>query len=508
MTQQAPARQSAPLPRSPRLREVAASIFRQRRTAGITFLTLFLASILALALRPRVYEVQMKFLVNRERVDPVLSATADSTGPRSAEVSDTELNSEVELLRSRDLLERVVRACNLHWSPGQDGWPTYLSGFGVGEARGEFVSASDVASATKELDRRLSVQRIKMTNLIKVTYRSRDPRLAAVVLGKMADLYLEKHLAVHRPAGAFAFFQQQTRRIGEELQNAQASLTDFTRQAGVVSARQEKEFALTRRSEFDAQLQAEQASIAQARRRLASLEAQLASIPPRTTTAVRVSNSSAHLDALKTTLAGLELKHTELLGKFDASYHTVQEVARQIAQTRDAIQEAESLPDREETSDRNPTHEWLQSELARTRAELSALQGRAAAIATSVRTYAERARLLEEQQAEQEERERRVKAAEENLLLYSRKQEEARISDALDRERILNVAISEAPAVPLLPAGPAWSVLLLFAFLISAALAMTAARLADRMDPRLHSADQVLASLEVPVLAAIPKGVV
>ena len=494
------------MPLSPRLREAISPVFRQRRAASIAFLTLFLTSVLAIVLRPKVYEAQMKFLVNRERVDPVLTPAAESTAPRSTEVSDTEMNSEVELLRSRDLLERVVLASNLHLSFRQPAWFDDLPGFRPEDALGGSAPQPDFATSIKELDRKLSVQRIKMTNLFKVTYRSRDPRLAAAVLTKMANLYLEKHLAVHRPAGAFSFFQQQTQRIREELESAQSSLTDFTRHVGVVSARQEKEFALTRRGEFDAQLQNEQASIAQARQRLVSIEAQLASVPPRMTTAVRVSNSSAHLDALKTTLVGLELKHTELLGKFDSSYHTVQEVARQIAQTRAAIKEVEHLPDREETSDRNPTHEWLESELARTRAELSSLQARAAALADSVRTYSARARLLEEQEAKQEQLARRLKAAEEHLLLYSRKQEEARISDALDRERILNVAISEAPAVPMIPAGPAWYLLLIFAFLTSVVLAVVAAIVVDRIGPTLHSPNQVLASLEVPVLAVIPKG--
>ncbi|MGH8649575.1 MAG: hypothetical protein ACREUP_09765, partial [Burkholderiales bacterium] len=227
---------------------------------------------------------------------------------------------------------------------------------------------------------------------------------------------------------------------------------------------------------------------------------------PRMMTAVRVSNTSAHLSALKGTLVGLELKHIELLGKFDPTYHPVQEVAQQIAQTRAAIQEAQRWTDREETSDRNLTYEWLQSELAKTRAELSSLEARASAVARSVNTYTARARLLEERQAHQEDLARQLKTAEENLLLYARKQEEARISDALDRERILNVAISEAPAVPFLPAGPPWYFLFVVAFLISAALSVVTAILVDRVNPSLHSPEQVLASLEVPVLAAIPKG--
>ena len=501
MQKNGPRSQDGSVPLSLRLREALTPVFRQRHAAAFAFLALFLSSALALALRPTVYEAQMKFLVNRERVDPVLSP-ADTPAPFvSNDVSDTEINSEVELLHSRDLLERVVIECNLHRLHESSLWSALF-----GSAR-EPDTAAGIPSAVNDLESQLSIQHVKMTNLIKVTYRSRDPRLAADVLDKVASLYLEKHLAVRRPRGAFAFFQQQVNRYNKELETARSSLTDFTRIAGIVSARQEKESALARRAEFEAQFQGEQAAIAQTRERLLTLEKQLASSPARMTTAVRVSNNSLHLDTLKTTVVSLELKHTELLGKFDPGYPPVQEIAKQIAQTRAAIEDAVRQPNREETSDRNPTHEWLESEFARTRAEFNSLKARTVATARSVSAYSARARALEEQEARQEELARQVKTAEENFLLYTRKQEEARISDALDRERIVNVAISEAAAVPALPASPRWPFLLSIALLISAVFAVITTFVLDRMDPTLRTPEEVEASLEVPVLAAFPKTV-
>ena len=53
--------------------------------------------------------------------------------------------------------------------------------------------------------------------------------------------------------------------------------------------------------------------------------------------------------------------------------------------------------------------------------------------------------------AQQDDLVRDVKTAEDNYLLYLRKREEARISDALDSKRIVNVSIAEAATVPALP---------------------------------------------------------
>ena len=97
-----------------------------------------------------------------------------------------------------------------------------------------------------------------------------------------------------------------------------------------------------------------------------------------------------------------------------------------------------------------------------------------------------------------------AKTAEENYLLYSHKQEEARVSDALDQQRIVNVSVAQPPSAPPFPARPRWAVNLglglLFAVLASIALALTA----DFMDRSFRTPDEVEIFLDVPVLAALP----
>ena len=56
----------------------------------------------------------MKILVKRERVDPIMSADPNAPPQGRADVTEDELNSEVELLKSRDLLEQVAVASGLH----------------------------------------------------------------------------------------------------------------------------------------------------------------------------------------------------------------------------------------------------------------------------------------------------------------------------------------------------------------------------------------------------------
>ena len=134
----------------------------------------------------------------------------------------------------------------------------------------------------------------------------------------------------------------------------------------------------------------------------------------------------------------------------------MQEVDQQIAQARDALAQDEKNALRDETTDLDKTHALLQEELARARAELATLKGRSAEIEKSVAVYQESARQLNRKEIVHQDLVRSAKTAEDNYLLYLRKQEEARISDALDRKRIVNVAVAEEATVPAFPSSPKW----------------------------------------------------
>jgi len=88
------------------LRDVVTAAFRRRRLMGIVFVGVLAGAIAEAFLTPPKYVSEMKVLVKRERSDPTLSPTA--SGAPQPVVTEEDLNSEVELLKSRDLMDRVV----------------------------------------------------------------------------------------------------------------------------------------------------------------------------------------------------------------------------------------------------------------------------------------------------------------------------------------------------------------------------------------------------------------
>jgi uncharacterized protein involved in exopolysaccharide biosynthesis len=481
------------------LRDYVAPIFRRRRLFTVCFVGMLLGTLAAVLLLPAQYESETTILVKPERADLLVTPGREANTEIRPDVSEEMVNSEVELLQARELLEKVVVTNHLDQAHGVSLLAPFYRLF---PSSPEDSQKQAMANAIKRLQKKLKVEPLKKTNLIKVTYKATNPETSQRVLKTLEEVYLEKHVAVHRPPGPFTFFQQQTTRYQNELSQAEQQLSDFNVREGVISADVEKGLLVQRIGEFDGKLRDTQAATAEAQERIRKLESQAQTIPPRITTQVK-NLTNPVLQQLTPTLLALELKRTELLRKFQPEYPAVLDVEREIQQTRSAIAQAEQQGSREETTDEDSTHAWVRSELVKAQTDLNSLRGRASALSGVLTAYQKNVQELEQRGRVQQDLLRDAKAAEENYLLYLRKQEEARISDALDQERIGNVAVAESPTLPFEPVISAWLMLML-GTCVSGFVSLGTVFAFDYMDPTFRTPDELKGFLEAPVLASLP----
>jgi uncharacterized protein involved in exopolysaccharide biosynthesis len=477
---------------TPTLRELAMVLFRQRRVFVVAS-GMVLGLAILYALFGMTYQANMKVLVRKGRADALVSATEDAPIDLTRlAITEEELNSEVELLRDDEVLRKVVEQTGT----GRD-WFHFLR---LGEGNAQRVERS-----ARRLAKKLEVDPVKKTNLITVSYAADDPQKAAKVLQAVAKVYLEKHMEVHRPSGELHFFEKQTGESRRQLVESEQNLLHFTAGHGVVAAAQQRDLALQKLSEVDASYRQTRVDLAETQQRVWELSDLLTRLPERTTTQVRTADNPELLKALKSSLLDLQLKRTQLLTKFEPSHRLVQEVDQQIAQNEATITAENALPVRDETTDKSVHYEWAKSELQKAQVQLKALQAREAATSSQEGAYQVMARQLGEDAITQDDLVSTEKAAEDNYLLYVKKQEEARMDDALDERGIVNVAIAEHPVAPALPVWSAWGVLAI-GLAAAGAAGTGAAFAADYMDPAFRTPDDVLAYLHSPVLASLPRG--
>ena len=467
-------------------------MFRQRRVFVWVSVLVFVTAILYAAFGAT-YKATMKVLVRRGRADAPVTATENAPLDLTRmATTEEDLNSEVELLRDEEVMRKVVGETGV---AGGD-WLNFL--------HPNENDAERIERAARRLAHKVKVEPVKKTNLIAVDYSAADPQVAARVLRSLEAVYLQKHMSVHRPVGEFHFFEQQTTESKRQLENSKQRLLLFTAEHGVVAAAQQRDLSLQKLSELDISARQTHIDLAETAQRIRVLEEQLTKLPERTTTQMHTADNPELLKADKSSLLDLQLKRTQLLTKFEPTHRLVREVDQQITQAQSAIAAESKDPVRDETTDKNPQFEWAKSELQKAQVELKGLRAREAATGAQASAYRKMSAQLGEDAVTQEELISDQKAAEENYLLYEKKQEEARMDDALDQRGIVNVAIAEQPVAPALPVWPAWVVVTL-GFVAAGSAGTGAAFTADYLDSAFRNPDDVLMYLNAPVLASLPR---
>lgn len=487
----------APVRSSPEtLRELLGAVFRNMRALRVTFVLTFGAAILSVLLFGMKYEADTQILVKHRRADEVVSTDASSRDlENSTDVpTERELNTEISLLRSQDLLQSVVKDLGLDKRETHR-WDVLFPWHN---------EQWRIDRATRNLQDGLKITEVPQSNLIHIAYRSRNPELASAILRGLNKQYLEKHLTVYRPAGVFDFFHQQTQHYQQELEQAEQQLAGYDLAKNSSDPELEKDILVRKAGEFEGSLRETESEVADTEKRINELQSEMSRTPARLTTQVTSGDNPQLLANLKSSLADLETRRTDLLTKYQPTYRLVQDVDKQIADLKATIAAQGQAPVKEVSNAQNPTYLLLQSELVKANADLTGYQAKARATAPVVDAYQQQALTIDQKGIQREDLLRNIKDAEQNYTLYLQKQEQARISDALDKSRILNVAVAEAPVVP---SFPVYSPLLLIlaATIVALMLSIAATFVSDYFDPTFRTPEEIAGVMDLPVLACFAK---
>ena len=315
---------------------------------------------------------------------------------------------------------------------------------------------------------------------------------------------MAKHVAVHRPAGSYEFFAEETQKYHDELENAEKKLREFGLQNAVAAPDEQRTDLSTQVADSVGLVHLAEQSIAADEERIKDDKQQMTATPQRLITLQASAANDKLIDNLNTILLAAQNRRTQLALKYDDEYPLVREVDQEIADDKTAVVQAEEKRYVSETTDYDPTYELLREDIAKSEADLSAQRATLAATKRSVQNIRGEMVKLDQLSLSQQDLQREAKAAETNYLLYLAKREQERTSNALDVTRIANVAIAVPPSIPALPVF-SWPMIVLIGLGSATVLGVGAAYAADYLDPSFHTPSQLIEILGIQVVAAIPE---
>ena len=217
------------------------SILRARRT---TALVIFLSTLaLALAwvmLRPKDYTARAPVLVDVRSQDPLQQPSWQGAVPASY------MATQIDIARSDRVAERVVEALALDKDPkAAEDWKEATGGRG-----------SLKAWIAGNLQAGLDVRPARESNIINISFTSRDAGEAAKIANAFSQAYLDIALDIKTdPAKRYSsWFDEQLTAARTRLEQAQEKLTAYQQKNGVVSADERTDFETARLNELSSQL--------------------------------------------------------------------------------------------------------------------------------------------------------------------------------------------------------------------------------------------------------------
>lgn len=452
----------APEPRPPglKLADVYYALFRHKWKILFFGLVGMVAAAGVWFFKGQVYRSEAKLLVRYVRdsrtVDVSLGTQGDVRTPDSR--GETIINSEIEILTSRDLALEVADLI---------GPEKILSRAGGGTNR---------HAAAGAILRGLEVEVPRKSSVIQVAMNHPDPEMAQVILRTLVQAYLRKHAEVHRAVGVFdEFLTRQTDALRAQLSQTEQELQKLKVAANVTSIEESKRMLAEQASRARQELISAEAELAERKtvlerlRQLAGLNAAAVAETNQIQSPAEVALDPELERHYRTVLARLETlrnRELDLLLQFTPESLDVRQVREQIAAAEQTKRELESREPRLPLRVQQPAgRAGALPGLGGGRAavgvaavgDLNALEAEVAALEARVkrfRDYLEELRLetVRINDAEQAitELQRRKQREESKYLYFSTSLEQARIDESLGATSLANINVLQEATAPAL----------------------------------------------------------
>ena len=474
----------------PLLRNVCRAVFRHKRKMALFFVAVMGLVAVGILLMPRAYRSQAKLFIRLGRENVILDPTTTlNQAPVVAvpQSRENEINSVIEILRSRLLLEEVVDRVGADAVLGTGG---LLPDFGrTPQTAGPAEPTEKRDRAVRKLNRKLEVDAVKKSNILVLTYDGPSPEIARAVVATLADLFLARHVQLNRTPGAQRFLTEQAERLRAELTRSEEQLKDLQNRTGLFSPGDQREMLVTRIGRLEDELAQTAASLVSTEAEVRLVRDSLARLPETQVSARTKGMPNEAADKMREQLYVLELKELDLLGRHPPNHPEVRLIHGQVAAAREIL-EREQRTREQVTTGPGRLHEEAQLTLVRREPAVVALRAKETLLKTQLEGERQALRCLNENGLRLTALQREVDLQAARYRKYSENLEQARIDRALEDERISNINVVQPATYDAKPVKPRTTLLLAAGFLLALTGSLGLAWLAERWDRERVTSDE------------------
>jgi uncharacterized protein involved in exopolysaccharide biosynthesis len=263
-----------------------------------------------------------------------------------------EINSEIEIIRSRPVLTRVVQELHLDKprtipDEGVSGAIRsalrailrasrgFLVAIGVSK---KYTESQAAEAAVDRLHRRLKVEPAIDSQIIWIKYRDPDSVMSAKVVNRVAEEYQKQHLAININRAESSFYGEQIEKVQGDLKGLQEHLLHVKEKTGIVSFSEQSRAILKKLETLDNSRTNVQKEIIRVQARVDKIQ-QLRKAKPELLIPLPDLAQEQQLSALEDKYLNLKFQMITVLQRYTAESRQYQHLEQQIAAIRKQIKD-------------------------------------------------------------------------------------------------------------------------------------------------------------------------
>ena len=509
------------------LRDIYYILFRHKWKMILFFLTVTVTVLVRTYRIPEVYRSEAKLLVRLGRENVTLDPTVTTGQIININQSyEKEVNLELEILKSRELVENVVDSIGPDaflkhparklFAIGADDkvirktTPEALNEVKKSQSSSERFNlvkqSEDRDKAVLQVMKNLEAKARKDSSIISISYKAESPMLAQNVIATLIDYYLEKHIAVHQTPGSHQFFLQQANQLRSKLALSEEELRNLRDESGISSIEEQQQVIFSRITALEGQTGAAEAELAACQAKIQGLQKMLPNIPEVLVIQETTGFPDHAVDLMRAKLYELQLKELDLLSKFSEGSQQVQMVRQEITEARRLLEKEIAKTGRIEVSKGvNTAYTQTQAALFAEQADLPSLQAKDEKLREQLTTAKERLKTLNETELKITRLKREISIEESNYRRYVDNLEQGRIDRALESEKISNIGVVQHATLPTSPVPQRRMLYLALGLFVGFFGAIGLAFFFEYIDHSIRTPEEVKEKLLLPTLASIPR---
>lgn len=415
---------------------LAVRAWRKRwRLALATFITIStIALLVVLQIQPK-FESEASLYVRLGRESAGLDPTATTAEVAPIyETREQELNSALEVMGSRKLLEAVIAVITedvlLHpekFSFGQ--WQNSLASTAWEQLDPDIIHQSDrqKEAAVEKLYKAVSLEVEQSSNVITLTSMAATPDLAQAITKTMLDAFLAEHVRLNKTHG-LQFFEARVQMLQDQLDQARQLLTSRKNELGIMSVEGERARLEDILTALEKQLNIAGPDFEGAKASTLVMEREVSAMPERT-------QPHDARDTLRKTLHELEQKRSVLLTRFTPQHFRVKDMDSEIQLV------TSQLSDPNNRNAANPTLRELEVALVNDRTRVAQSKATIEELRKAHTSVRSQLVTLNNAEAEMSSLKDRIDELKTAAIKATEKREQARILDQLSKQQISNIRV-------------------------------------------------------------------